>query len=154
MTTIQRGLESAENVGGRLTTRPFVKGSTLIDDSYNANPASMRAAAQVLVAHATPRFLAIGDMAELGDASDALHDALAFDLSALALDGVFTLGPRMKRASSSLGLCGQSFDDVDSLASALFNRLTPGATLLVKGSRSMAMERVIEKLENMSQGGH
>ena len=113
-----------------------------------------RSAAQVLVSHATPRFLAIGDMGELGDASDALHDALAFDLSALPLDGVFTLGPRMKRAASSLGSHGEAFDDVESLASMLFNRLTPGATLLVKGSRSMAMERVIEKLENMSQGTH
>ena len=152
LATIQRGLESASNVGGRLATRPFVKGSTLIDDSYNANPASMRAAVQVLVSHPTPRFLAIGDMGELGDTSDALHDALAFDLSTLPLDGVFTLGPRMKRAASSLGTHGQAFDDVDSLASTLFNRLTPGATLLVKGSRSMVMERVIEKLENMSLG--
>ncbi len=154
LATIQRGLKSTGNVGGRLTTRAFIKGSTLIDDSYNANPASMRAAAQVLVSHATPRFLAIGDMGELGDASDALHEALVFDLSALPLDGVFTLGPRMKRAASSLGARGQAFDDVESLASTLFNRLTPGATLLVKGSRSMAMERVIEKLENMSQEVH
>ena len=153
ITTIQRGLESAGNVGGRLATRPFVNGSTLIDDSYNANPASMRAAAQVLVSHATPRFLAIGDMGELGDASNALHDALAFELSTLPLDGVFTLGPRMKRAAGALGSRGQAFDDVESLASTLFDRLTPGATLLVKGSRSMAMERVIEKLENMSLGG-
>jgi len=152
MATVQRGLESASNVGGRLTTRPFIKGSTLIDDSYNANPASMRAAAQVLVSHATPRFLAIGDMGELGDASDALHQTLAFELSTLPLDGVFTLGPRMKRAASELGPHGQAFDNVASLATALFKRLTPGATLLVKGSRSMAMERVIEKLETMSQG--
>lgn len=154
MPIIQRGLESAGNVGGRLATRLFVKGSTLIDDSYNANPASMRAAAQVLVSHSAPRFLALGDMGELGDASDALHDALAFDLSTLPLDGVFTLGPRMKRAAGSLGARGQAFDDVESIAHALFNRLTPGATLLVKGSRSMAMERVIEKLEKMSQGMH
>lgn len=153
LATIQRGLESAGNVSGRLTTRPFINGSTLIDDSYNANPASMRAAAQVLVSHAAPRFLAIGDMGELGGTSDALHEALAFELSTLPLDGVFTLGPRMKRAVSSLGSRGQAFDDVESLASMLFNQLTPGATLLVKGSRSMAMERVIEKIENMSQGG-
>ncbi len=152
--TIQRGLESAGNVGGRLTTRAFVKGSTLIDDSYNANPASMRAAVEVLVSHATPRFLAIGDMGELGEASDAMHDALATDLSKLPLDGVFTLGPRMKRSAALLGSGAQSFDDVDSIASALFGRLCPGATLLVKGSRSMAMERVIEKLETLSQGTH
>ena len=154
MATIQRGLEAAGNVGGRLAMRPFVKGSTLIDDSYNANPASMLAAAQVLVSHEAPRFFAIGDMGELGDASDAMHQALALALSALPLDGVFTLGTRMKDASSSLGPHGKAFDDVESLAGTLFNCLTPGATLLVKGSRSMAMERVIEKLENMSQGMH
>jgi UDP-N-acetylmuramoyl-tripeptide--D-alanyl-D-alanine ligase len=154
MATIQRGLEAAGNVDGRLTTRPFVNGTTLIDDSYNANPASMRASAQVLMSQASPRFLAIGDMGELGGASDALHDALAFDLSTLPLDGVFTLGPRMKRAASFLGSRGQAFDEVESLATALFSRLTPGATLLVKGSRSMAMERVIKKLETMSQGTH
>lgn len=154
MAVIQSGLESAGNLGGRLLTRSFVKDTTLIDDSYNANPASMRAAAQVLVSHASPRFLAIGDMGELGDASDALHDALALDLSAFQLDGVFTLGPRMKHAARLLGSHGQAFDDVESLANTLFNRLTPGATLLVKGSRSMAMERVIETLENLSQGAH
>ncbi len=152
--TIQHGLEGAENVGGRLTTRPFVNGSTLIDDSYNANPASMRAAAQVLVLHATPRFLVIGDMGELGDESEAMHGALAFDLSLLPLDGVLTLGPRMKRAVARLGSRGQAFDDVDELATVLFSRLSPGATLLVKGSRSMAMERVIQKLEKMSQETH
>ena len=152
--TIQRGLESAVNIDGRLTTRPFVNGSTLIDDSYNANPASMRAAAHVLVAHTAPRLLALGDMGELGDASDAMHYGLVSELSTLPIDGVFTLGGRMKRAARALGPHGQAFDDVESLSDALFKRLTPGATLLVKGSRSMAMERVIEKLENMSQGMH
>ncbi len=154
VTTVQRGLETADNVGGRLAMRPFVKGSTLIDDSYNANPASMRAAAHVLISHAAPRFLALGDMGELGDASDAMHDGLVAELSTLPLEGVFTLGPRMKRAVGALGGFGHAFDDVESLSAALLNRLTPDATLLVKGSRSMAMERVIEKLENMSQGMH
>lgn len=154
METIQLGLESAGNVGGRLTKRPFVNGTTLIDDSYNANPASMLAAAQVLLAHASPRILVVGDMGELGDLSVRLHEELVRDFQQLDLDDVFTLGSRMRQAARSLGVDGQSFDDVESLADNLFPRLTPGATLLVKGSRSMAMERVIEKLEKMSQGSH
>ena len=152
--TIKRGLEATVNVSGRLTSRPFINGSTLIDDSYNANPASMRAAAQVLVAHATPRYLVLGDMGELGSTTEQLHESLATDLSKLPLDGVFTLGPKMKRVAHIFGSRGQAFDDVDPLAESLYPRLTAGATLLVKGSRSMATERVIKKLEQMSRGAH
>jgi len=152
--TIKLGLEATVNVGGRLTSRPFINGTTLIDDSYNANPASIRAAAQVLVAHATPRYLVLGDMGELGSTTEQLHESLATDLSKLPLDGVFTLGPKMKRIAHIFGSHGEAFDDVDPLAESLYPRLTAGATLLVKGSRSMATERVIEKLEQMSRGAH
>ncbi len=152
--TIKLGLEATLNVSGRLTSRPFINGTTLIDDSYNANPASMRAAAQVLVAHAAPRYLVLADMGELGSTTEQLHESLATDLSKLPLDGVFTLGPKMKRVAHIFGSHGQAFDDVDPLAEALYPRLTAGATLLVKGSRSMASERVIKKLEQMSRGTH
>lgn len=151
---IKRGLEATVNVSGRLTSRPFINGTTLIDDSYNANPASMRAAAQVLVGHATPRYLVLGDMGELGSTTEQLHEALATDLSKLPLDGVFTLGPKMKRVAHIFGSYGQAFDEVDPLAVSLYPRLTAGATLLVKGSRSMATERVIKKLEQMAGGAH
>ena len=147
---IARGLADTVNVGGRLQSRAFINGTTLIDDSYNANPASMRAAAQVLIGHATPRYVVLGDMGELGASSDEMHESLAVDISKLPLDGVFTLGPRMKRVAHVFGSRGQAFDDVDPLSETLYQRLTPGATLLVKGSRSMAMERVIKKLEQMS----
>ena len=152
--TIKRGLEATVNASGRLTSRPFINGTILIDDSYNANPASMRAAAQVLVAHATPRYLVIGDMGELGLITEQLHESLATDLSKLPLDAVFMLGPKMKRVAHIFGSRGQAFDDVDPLAQSLYPRLTAGATLLVKGSRSMATERVIKKLEQMSLGAH
>ena len=150
--TIKRGLEATVNVSGRLTSRPFINGTTLIDDSYNANPASMRAAAQVLVTHATPRYMVLGDMGELGSTTEQLHESLATDIGKLPLDGVFTLGPNMKRVAHLFGSHGQAFDDVDPLAESLYPCLTPGATLLVKGSRSMATERVIKKLEQMSRG--
>ena len=152
--TIKRGLEDTVNVSGRLTSRPFINGTTLIDDSYNANPASMRAAAKVLVAHTTPRYLVLGDMGELGATTEQLHESLAADLSKLPLDGVFTLGPKMKRVAHIFGSRGEAFNDVDLLAESLYPRLINGATLLVKGSRSMATERVIKKLEQMSRGTH
>ncbi len=152
--TIKLGLEATVNVSGRLTTRPFINGCTLIDDSYNANPASMRAAAQVLVTHATPRYMVLGDMGELGSSTEQMHESLATDISKLPLDGVFTLGPKMKRVAHIFGSHGFAFDDVDPLAESLYPHLTNGATLLVKGSRSMATERVIQKLEQMSQGIH
>ena len=152
--TIKCGLEATVNISGRLTSRPFINGTTLIDDSYNANPASMRAAAQVLVAHAKPRYLVLADMGELGSTTEQLHESLATDLSQLPLDGVFTLGPKMKRVAHIFGSRAEAFDDVDPLAESLYPRLTAGATLLVKGSRSMATERVIKKLEQMSRGTH
>jgi UDP-N-acetylmuramoyl-tripeptide--D-alanyl-D-alanine ligase len=152
--TIKRGLEATVNVNGRLTSRPFINGTTLIDDSYNANPASMRAAADVLVSHTTPRYLVLGDMGELGSSTEQLHESLAAYLSKLPLDGVFTLGPKMKRVAHLFGSHGQAFEDVDLLAESLYPHLTDGATLLVKGSRSMATERVIKKLEQMSRGAH
>ena len=152
--TVQRGLEVAGNVAGRLTTRPFINGTTLIDDSYNANPASMLAAAQVLMSHASPRILVLGDMGELGELSERLHEELVRNVQQFNFDDVFTLGRRLKQAARTVGVAGQSFEDVASLADNLFPSLTPGATLLVKGSRSRAMERVIKKLETMSQGTH
>ena len=152
--TIKRGLEATVNVSGRLTSRPFINGTTLIDDSYNANPASMRAAAQVLMSHAAPRILVVGDMGELGELSERLHEELVRSIQQFDFDDVFTLGRLMKKATETLGVAGQSFEDVDLLADSLFPSLTPGATLLVKGSRSMATERVIKKLEQMSRGTH
>jgi UDP-N-acetylmuramoyl-tripeptide--D-alanyl-D-alanine ligase len=152
--TIKRGLEATVNVAGRLTSQPFINGTTLIDDSYNANPESMRAAAQVLVAHKMPRYLVLGDMGELGDDSDALHASLAAEVGRLPIDGVFTLGSKMKQVAQVFGVHAQAFNEVDALSQTLYPRLTPGATLLVKGSRSMAMERVIEKLEQLSRGSH
>ena len=99
-------------------------------------------------------FRSVGDMGELGELSDRLHEELVHSIQQFDFDDVFTLGRRMKQAAERVGVAGQSFEDVGSLADNLFPCLTPGATLLVKGSRSMAMERVIKKLEQMSRGAH
>jgi UDP-N-acetylmuramoyl-tripeptide--D-alanyl-D-alanine ligase len=154
---ISVGLECASNLGGRLARRTLANGVTLIDDSYNANPASMRAAAQVLLAEPGPKIMVIGDMAEIGPRSDGMHQALLADFSRQPFAIVLTLGERMQRAALALAISSDrivSFTDIDALASELKARLSPGTAMLVKGSRSMAMERVIEKLEPTYKEAH
>ena len=154
---IASGLETASNIGGRLARITLSDGTKLIDDSYNANPASIRAAAQVLLAEPGAKILVIGDMAEIGATSDAMHQALLNDLATLPIAAVFTLGDRMRRAAAAMAISPDrvtTFTDLDALVSSLKPRLSPNTTLLIKGSRSMAMERVIKKLEPTYKGAH
>lgn len=154
---IASGLESASNIGGRLSRRILANGATLIDDSYNANPASMRAAAGVLLAESGPKFMVIGDMAEMGSSSEEMHQALLAEFAKLPFAAVLTLGERMQRAATAMAIPPDrvaTFTDIDALAAEVKTRLTPDAAMLVKGSRSMAMERVIQKLEPTFKGTH
>jgi UDP-N-acetylmuramoyl-tripeptide--D-alanyl-D-alanine ligase len=154
---IVSGLETASNIGGRLATLTLSDGTKLIDDSYNANPASMRAAAQVLLAESGPRIMVIGDMAEMGASSEAMHQALLKDLGALPFTAIFTLGERMQRAAAAMTISTDrvtTFTDIDALVASLKRLLSPNTTVLVKGSRSMAMERVVKQLEPTYKGAH
>ena len=155
--TIKAGLEAASNIDGRLTRRVIANGTTIIDDSYNANPASMRAAAQVLMAESGSKIMVIGDMAEMGASSDAMHRALLTELSQLPFAALLTLGERMQRAAAAMNISRdlvKTFTDIDLLVSDLKTQLSSDTTVLVKGSRSMAMERVIKKLEPTHKGAH
>ncbi|MBS0315315.1 MAG: UDP-N-acetylmuramoyl-tripeptide--D-alanyl-D-alanine ligase [Proteobacteria bacterium] len=147
---VVRGLGKATNIGGRLTRHTLTPTLCVIDDSYNANPASMRAAVQVLLQEHGIRVLVIGDMAELGAHSDALHRALLAEIERTAVEHVFTLGPRMHAAAQSLAGRAVTHRDLDVLMDEL-NRVLDGAsptatTVLVKGAHSMAMHRVAERL--------
>jgi len=149
--TIVRGLERAAAVPGRLVTLPARAGATLIDDSYNANPASTRAALAVLAARAGRRHLVLGDMGELGADAASLHAAIGEAAHMAGLDGLWTLGPLAAEAGHAWERCvpdasGGRFADVPALLAALERHLGPDATLLVKGSRSARMERVVEAL--------
>jgi UDP-N-acetylmuramoyl-tripeptide--D-alanyl-D-alanine ligase len=141
------GLRVATNVSGRLTNKRLPNGTLAIDDSYNANPASMRAAIDVLRAMPGKRILAVGDMAEMGENWQALHREVALYAAAAGLNGVFTLGQRFQSVAECFGSSGQSFSTLQSLVSALQGELDANTTLLAKGSHSMAMHRVIEQLE-------
>ncbi len=143
---LKAGLESASNVSGRLTQVFLPRGVTVFDDSYNANPASMRAAASVLCQSPRERILVLGDMAELGDESLALHRQLASHVAALPIDRVLTCGAKFASVNDAFNGKAMCYSDTTSLSDALIATVDAGSTILVKGANSMQMWRVVEAL--------
>ncbi|MGV2293163.1 UDP-N-acetylmuramoyl-tripeptide--D-alanyl-D-alanine ligase [Trinickia sp. YCB016] len=155
---IKRGLEAFEPVKGRLQVKRAALGSlagaTVIDDTYNANPDSMRAAIDVLAAQAAPRVLVMGDMGEVGDEGPAFHREVGAYARERGIDALYALGDASRDACSAFNAGGASagpaqgahhFDDIPSLVAYLLQAgFGAHATLLVKGSRFMKMERVVE----------
>jgi len=153
---VKRGLESFESVKGRLqvktaTVAPLA-GATVIDDTYNANPDSMRAAIAVLAAQPAPRVLVIGDMGEVGDHGPEFHREIGKFAHDGGIEILLALGSASTAACEAFGARGHHFASVEALlehllgAAGLSAGLTAASTLLVKGSRFMRMERVVEAL--------
>ena len=154
-----RGLETAQAHARRLQVLDAPHGVTVVDDCYNANPASMHAALRTVreLAAAEGRAVAVlGDMLELGTAELHEHTQLGIAASdCVALLAFF--GPRMKAAHAQavkkLGTKARHFEDVGALLAWLEQELHPNDFVLVKGSRGMRLERVVEALTGKSQGG-
>jgi UDP-N-acetylmuramoyl-tripeptide--D-alanyl-D-alanine ligase len=152
---IRRGLESFRAVPGRLAVRGAVTGAAVIDDSYNANPDSVRAAIDVLARAASPRILALGDMGEVGAGGPAFHREVGTYARAAGIDRLYTAGAQAALAADAFGAGACRFADAESLAAALVPEAVAGTTVLVKGSRFMRMERVVDALTGATQdGGH
>lgn len=149
---IRRGLEGMQGVAGRLARRAAFNGAQLIDDSYNANPASMRAAIDVLAACAAPRILVVGDMGELGANAMQLHREVGAYARSAGIDALYATGPLSLATVEGFGMRAQHFADCAALAAALRKVLTVDSTVLVKGSRSARMERVVEALQEGGRG--
>ncbi len=154
LAAVREGLEDFEGVPGRLRSYSGHKGATIIDDTYNANPDSVRAAIDVLAARPGKRFLVLGDMGELGNNAQAMHAEVGVYARNANLDGTYALGTLTETTVMELGSSGWHFDGVDSLIEELDTHLAPDVTVLVKGSRFMKMERVVEKLVPGFHGGH
>jgi UDP-N-acetylmuramoyl-tripeptide--D-alanyl-D-alanine ligase len=148
---IVAGLNGFEGVKGRLQLRPGARGSTLIDDTYNANPDSTKAAIRVLAAHPGRRFLVLGDMGELGAFAREAHAEVGTCARNSQIDQLFALGKYAQETAAAFGDDGMHFNDLEPLVAALLRELDDDVTVLVKGSRFMRMERVIERLA--AQGG-
>ena len=145
--TIAAGLAKVASVKGRLRTNPCLHGATLIDDTYNANPGSVRAAIAVLAGLPGKKMLVLGDMGELGKNACALHVEIGAAAKAAGIDLLFTLGDLSAAAAQAFGEGGRHFEYIEDLLHEIENRLAPGVTVLVKGSRFMRMERVVKSFE-------
>ena len=144
--TIQAGLQAAMPVAGRGVARRLRSGAELIDDSYNANPGSTRAAIDTLAAGGGEAWLVLGDMRELGADEVALHAEVGRRAKAAGIARLFTLGPLSAHASQAFGEGAEGFDSHGALADALKKDMRDGVRVLVKGSRGSAMDRVVAAL--------
>ncbi|MCO7244878.1 UDP-N-acetylmuramoyl-tripeptide--D-alanyl-D-alanine ligase [Halomonas sp. Mc5H-6] len=129
----------------RLGVLPGLRGVSLLDDSYNANPGAVKAALETLMSLPGPRWCALGAMGELGSDSSALHADIGRYAAQLGVDLLLTLGEAAKPASDAFD-GGLHFNDHATLVRHLHNTLPPNASLLVKGSRSAGMERIVTAL--------
>jgi UDP-N-acetylmuramoyl-tripeptide--D-alanyl-D-alanine ligase len=146
---IAQGLQGFEAVKGRSRTLPLTLGGrtlTVVDDTYNANPDSVRAAIDVLAELPGPRLLVLGDMGEVGDQGPRFHAEVGEHARARGIEQLLTLG------TQSVAMGGRHFGDIDSLKDAVLAELPHAATVLVKGSRFMQMERVVQAI--MAQAAH
>ena len=157
--TIMRGLQAFSPVAGRLQRKSAKNGAMLIDDTYNANPDSVRAAIDVLAAAPSPRTLVLGDMGEVGSEGIAFHQEIGTYARAQHIDQLFTLGTLARHASAAFGAAARHFEDMEKL-NEVIGTIAPNASVLVKGSRFMKMERVVQHLQQPQQqtgaaeGGH
>jgi len=150
--TIGAGLSAFEPVKGRSRASEIVlaggRAVTLVDDSYNANPDSVIAAIDVLAALPGPRLLVLGDMAEVGDRSPEFHAEVGDWARQRGIEAVYTLGSATAHTVAAFrgDADGRHFSEFDALGAAVLTRLPHVGSVLVKGSRSMKMERLVQAI--------
>jgi UDP-N-acetylmuramoyl-tripeptide--D-alanyl-D-alanine ligase len=148
LAAVARGLSGFAAVKGRMQKKTGADGGVVIDDSYNANPDSVRAAIDVLARFAGRRVLVLGDMGEVGDQGDAFHAEVGRYASARGIDRLLLLGDMTRAAAAAFGGGAAHFADIEGLLAAVAKEQAAGAAFLVKGSRFMKMERVVAALVN------
>ena len=152
---IVHGLESFSPVAGRLQRKAAQNGALVIDDTYNANPDSVRAAIDVLAQSPAPRVLVLGDMGEVGSEGRQFHTEVGAYARGRGIEHLFTLGELAAHASQAFGTRAKHFNNIDELNQAVEKIITPQATVLIKGSRFMKMERVVQHLTGeQAKGTH
>lgn len=144
--SIVRGLSGFAGVKGRLSSSLASNGACIIDDTYNANPLSLKAAMDVLVGMQGEHWLVLGDMAELGAEAEALHFDVGRHAKTLGITRLFAVGKTTQKAVEGFGKGAGFFEDRQQLVEEIKNEMQSDTIILVKGSRSMAMEKIVARL--------
>jgi UDP-N-acetylmuramoyl-tripeptide--D-alanyl-D-alanine ligase len=146
MESIGEGLSAFRPYAGRLQVKQAPSGATIIDDTYNANPDSVRAAIDVLASCAPPTVLILGDMGELGTQGIEFHREVGAYARSSNISTLFAMGGATKSSVEAFGPAGYHARSIEDLLHAVRASASPATTLLVKGSRFMKMERVVAAL--------
>ncbi|NOX08978.1 MAG: UDP-N-acetylmuramoyl-tripeptide--D-alanyl-D-alanine ligase [Gammaproteobacteria bacterium] len=149
---VRQGLQGFAGVPHRQELKVRDDGLIVIDDTYNANPASLQAGLDVLAQRPGQHYLILGDMGELGKNTAELHRLAGVQARSMGVDYLYALGEMAQYAAAGFGDGGRGFDSQDTLLDALQVLDAANTTVLVKGSRCMNMERIVDGLMQ-SQGG-
>jgi len=152
---IEAGLAGFRAVPGRLVAARAASGALVLDDTYNANPDSMRAAIDVLAATPGIRWLVMGDMGEVGSEGPAFHREIGAYAHERGVARLYATGDLARESVAAFGAGAAHYDAVEPLVAQLERDVHPGVALLVKGSRFMRMERVVAALTGRAgEGAH
>ena len=143
---VAEGLENYAGVKGRLQQKAGLNGALVIDDTYNANPMSMKVAIDVLMAMPGEKLLVLGDMGELGDNAAEMHAEIGSYAKASGLKSLFALGEMSVDMAKAFGSGARHYATPQALTADLQKQMKQGVNVLVKGSRFMAMERVVDEI--------
>jgi UDP-N-acetylmuramoyl-tripeptide--D-alanyl-D-alanine ligase len=153
LAAVVRGLQAFRPVAGRLVARPAANGAVVIDDTYNANPDSVRAAIDVLAETPGTKWLVLGDMGEVGAQGPAFHREIGDYARAAGIGRLLTTGALAAESAAAFGPGAEHFVSVGALAKHLAQEARAGTTILVKGSRFMQMERIVGALAGEAPAG-
>ncbi|MDR0576290.1 MAG: UDP-N-acetylmuramoyl-tripeptide--D-alanyl-D-alanine ligase [Candidatus Accumulibacter sp.] len=142
----RQGLAAFRGIAGRLQRRAGLRGALVLDDTYNANLDSVRAGIDVLAATLGRKILVLGDMGEIGEMTAQFHDEIGGYAKSQGIDRLLAVGESSVLAARNFGAGGEHFRKFEDLAAALISELTPETIVLVKGSRFMRMERVVDAI--------
>jgi UDP-N-acetylmuramoyl-tripeptide--D-alanyl-D-alanine ligase len=144
--SIVKGLSSFQGVARRLQLRAGVAGAKLIDDSYNANPASFQQALETLMSFSGHKWLVLGDFAELGDNSAQVHADLGEKAAEMGIERLFTVGNHSQLAAAAFGEAAEHFSSIETLQAELEQSLSAEVVCLIKGSRFMQLDKLADGL--------
>ena len=147
---IKKKLETFEAISSRLKLHKLGNNINIIDDCYNANPSSFKAAISFLSTINQKKLVLMGDMVELGKDADAFHLEIGKYAKIMGVSKFLSIGKYSKAASDVFGINGYHFKDAESLKSYLNNNLEPSSCILIKGSRSSRLEEYVQFLKTRS----